>query len=165
VEGNVMDRKKLIIIAAIVLTIFFALLIVFLFSKNQKNREVLEKVPVFTPSPTIKSNYSNKDLSVASIDPTEDVTGKNNYSPIRRIIIVFNKTVKQDTLNIQISPEIKTKATFDATQLIIQPEPPLFWTPNTIYTITIKQGLVAQDGAVMKDDYVYRIQAKSQGGE
>lgn len=151
-------RKKVVLLISFLFLIFLLLL----FLAIRKDSAPSSPTPTPKPTPQIMSN-----LKLLKASPDEDPLGTKGYPPIQKITFTFNKPLNPKSLIYQVDPSLETEASYNetATELTIKPKGIEFWRPDVAYTITIKRGTQGNDGATLKEDIRYQIQAKLQGGE
>lgn len=118
-------------------------------------------IPPFSVSPL------PKDLILLRVNPPEDPTGAKFYGPNDKITFTFNKILDLNTFSVETSPKINLEASYkmEPSELTLIPAGLEYWKPDTLYTITIKKGLKANDGSLLQNDITYQMKARLQGGE
>jgi hypothetical protein len=95
-----------------------------------------------TPSPTpylIQQGANPSRIRPKQIYPPEKPNGDVSTSPSQRITYSFKEPVYPAGVHVTVSPPlpVTVKRGALATDLIVAPDPPDFWKPDVLYTVTV----------------------------
>ena len=122
---------------AVILIIVVTIIIINLLSTNEQNTQDLLPTPTSIALPSKPQNTST--IKEETVTPKEDITGKSIKNPSQNITFTLSENVNPETINVITNPSIPTKIKRGASQneIVILPDPPEYWRPNTTYLITI----------------------------
>ncbi len=122
---NIRLSKPTILIGAILLSFFVLGFVIFilasLFSPNQ--------------SPTGAGSLPKQ----KNINPPQDISGNTIKNPSQKVTFSYPQVISPEDVRVAVSPSLPVKAVQGANpgELVVFPDPPDFWAPDVLYTITI----------------------------
>jgi len=150
------SKTLVLFLTAVVLVIIVIGMLIFSFTTSPEP-EPSTLLPTPTPlNPRLfqkRSTTSNSPIKSTAVSPKEDPTGKTIANPSQKVTFILSKPTDSETLSVTVDPDIplvvKTGSNNTAE---IYPEPPYYWRPDVLYTITLKD----QGGQVI-DTYQIKV--------
>lgn len=126
----------LIFILIICLLVIGFIILINLPSEEQKNEGVF---PTPTTLPRGELRQGTSTIKPQSINPPENTEGTTVLNPSQKITYTLSESISPSTVTVKVSPSlpVKMKQGEKPNEVVVYPDPPEFWRPNILYTVTL----------------------------
>lgn len=96
-----------------------------------------------TPTPTSvsggKIRQGTSSIKPQAINPPENTSGSTIQNPSQNITYTLSEQVTPTEIQVEVSPylPVKVRQGNRPTDIVVYPDPPQFWKPDVLYTVTL----------------------------